>query len=105
MKNHLQPVTARANSSIRKSSNCGCVSPAKQTKKYSKGAKARIQWYKSHDEKLLKEYIDTGKKTGEYGTADQIKRLETMNKIPDRIEKIEQAQRAKGRTRDRTPRG
>lgn len=29
MKNHLQPVTARANAGIKKSSDCGCGSPAK----------------------------------------------------------------------------
>ena len=29
MKNHLQPVTARANAGIRKTGGCGCDSPAK----------------------------------------------------------------------------
>jgi len=35
MKNHLQPVTARANAGIRKTGGCGCGSPNKKMKDLS----------------------------------------------------------------------
>lgn len=81
------------------------TSPAKQKKGYSTAAKTRIETLKDHDQKLQDEYIATGQKTGSYGTKDQLKRLETMNKIPDRIKKIRRKQNAKGRTSDKTPQG
>jgi hypothetical protein len=33
MKTHLQPITARATVKVKKSGDCGCGSPAKQTAK------------------------------------------------------------------------